>query len=480
MRENRGRKSGETCGQIFASGEHLLGVINDILDFSKIEAGKLSVEARAFALAGVTDQVMSFLSGSATDKGLPLHLALADDLPAWVLGDALRLRQVLVNLLGNAIKFTPQGEIRLTVTRCGDMTSFCVSDTGIGMRPEQLGRLFTAFEQADNSTTRLFGGTGLGLAISRQLARLMGGDIEASSSVGQGCVFTLRLPLPATAAPERLAEPLPRSGADAGPRLTGWRVLAAEDVAVNRLVLADLLEQEGAHVLFAENGREAIDQVRRAISGESPPFDLVLMDIQMPVMDGLQATCCLREIAPDLPVIGLTAHALAEERDRCLEAGMVDHVTKPIDPEELVAALLRHARARPAPPESAPPLPLAAALSPPPLADRPPIDWAALSERFQGRQAFIDKLIGLAIQSNRETPHKLRIAARQGNHAAISFIAHSLKGFCGNIHAKSAHELACQTEEAARAGSDNVPYLAECLAEQLVVLLAAMEARNGK
>ncbi len=504
MRENRGRKSGETCGQIFTAGEHLLGVINDVLDFSKIEAGKLRVESHSFALAGVVDQVGSFLGETAAAKGLRLGCSLDDDLPPWVLGDALRLRQVLVNLVGNAIKFTARGEVRLAVTRAGDTVVFRVSDTGIGMTPEQVGRLFTAFEQADNSTTRLYGGTGLGLAISRQLARLMGGDIEAGSTPGAGSVFTLRLPLTASAfAPASVrSEPLSErgqgsektggqnGGSNAGhKRLAGLRVLAAEDVAVNRLVLADLLEQEGAAVVFAENGREAVDRVTRE---GGAAFDLVLMDIQMPVMDGLEATRHLKTVAPDLPVIGLTAHALAEERGRCRDAGMVDHVTKPIEPEELVATMLHHAGTKPAPQFPAAGFVrglkaglaagLPAGLSPglPPLPGLGGmIDRAALSARFGGRQAFIDKLLDMFRQSHADTAEKLREAARQGDHEAIAFIAHQMKGVCGNIGADPMQELARQVETSARAGAGDAPALAEQLAAATGALLAALDARGG-
>ena len=473
MRENQGRKSGETCSHIFAAGEHLLGIINDILDFSKIEAGKLNLESRAFTLTGLTDQLLSFVIDSASAKGLPIHVMLADELPDWVLGDAQRLRQVLVNLMSNAIKFTAQGEIRLVVKRAANLTSFSISDTGIGMNQEQIQRLFTTFEQADNSTTRLYGGTGLGLAISRQLARLMGGDIEVSSVLGTGSVFTLHLPLPATAAPERINGPI----GSQGPRLTGVRVLAAEDIEVNQLVLADLLEQEGAHTVFAKNGRETLDRV---IKDGSQAFDVVLMDVQMPVMDGLEATRRLKEIAPDLPVIGLTAQAQAEERERCRVAGMLEHVTKPIDGDALVAAILRHVVQKPLPS-----LALSNALSitsaPPPSAAEAAsalIDWAALSKQFDARHAFIDKLLETARQSQRETPEKLRAAARHGDRETLAFLAHSLKGVCGNIHAKGAYALARQTEDSARSGDNDAPLLAEALAAQLEMLLAVLEARK--
>jgi CheY-like chemotaxis protein len=218
--------------------------------------------------------------------------------------------------------------------------TFRVADTGIGMNAAQLKRLFRPFEQADGSTTRRFGGTGLGLAISRNLAGLMGGDLTADSRPGAGSTFTLSLALPAAAAPAEARAGNGRAGA----RLTGLRVLAAEDVEVNRLVLESQLRHEGAHVVFAHDGQDAVARVAQA--GPNG-YDAVLMDVQMPVMDGLEATRQIRQLAPDLPVIGLTAHALADERDRCLAAGMVERVVKPVDLDQLVAALLRHI-ARPA------------------------------------------------------------------------------------------------------------------------------------
>ncbi len=470
MRENKGRKTGETCERILDAGRHLLGVINDILDFSKMEAGKLAIETRSLALAAVTDQIVSLLVDSAAAKGLALRLELADDLPDWVAGDALRLNQVLVNLVGNAIKFTATGEIRLAVTRDGDLTSFRVTDTGIGLNAEQIERLFAPFEQADGSTTRQHGGTGLGLAISRQLARLMGGDIEVSSAYGQGSAFTLRLPMPIAAPPERPVESLPATG----PRLAGLRILAAEDVAINRMILADLLEHEGAQVRFAANGQEALDHVQR-LGAEA--FDVVLMDIQMPIMDGLEATRRLGALAPTLAVIGLTAHALAEERDKSFAAGMVDHVTKPIDLDILIAAILRQAPARPTP--------LIAratdtpATAPAAEAVNAGIDWTALSDRYGGRQTFIDKLLNTVLTTQAETPEQLREAAHRHDMATLAFIGHSIKGVTGNVEARALHELARRLQEGARGSHAEASGLGLQLADGLDTLLASIRSRIG-
>jgi PAS domain S-box-containing protein len=337
------------------AGQHLLGVINDILDFSRIDAGKLAVEKQPFELAEALANAVRLVAGAARHKGLQFEMSAAADLPVWVLGDAQRLQQVLVNLLANAIKFTDSGTVRLGVAPDGqgglgghgDDICFRVMDAGIGMTPEQVERLFLPFEQADSSTTRRFGGSGLGLAISHNLVRLMGGQISVESAPEVGSTFTLRLPLPKAEPGARgaglahaatSAHAVPGAPAARVPRLQGLRLLAAEDVEVNRVLLEAMLTHEGAQVWFAENGQVAIDRIHEA---GAAAFDAVLMDVQMPVMDGYQATRHIVEIAPRLPVIGLTAHALADERDKCLAAGMWAYVSKPVDLHTLVAAILK-------------------------------------------------------------------------------------------------------------------------------------------
>lgn len=264
-------------------------------------------------------------------------------LPAWVEGDALRVQQILLNLLANAVKFTDAGEVSLSVAREGKLTLFRVSDTGIGMAESVIARLFRPFEQADSSTTRKCGGTGLGLAISKSLATMMNGSIEVESRPGAGSVFTLALPLPEARAPA-IREETP--AVVPGHPLEGLRILAAEDVEINRLVLEDILVHAGASVVFAGNGCQVLERLDEY---GAAAFDAVLMDVQMPEMDGYEATRRLAVQAPGLPVIGLTAHALEEERDNALAAGMVEHVTKPINPAVLAAAIRRHVERPPAP-----------------------------------------------------------------------------------------------------------------------------------
>ncbi|MBL8474091.1 MAG: PAS domain S-box protein [Rhodocyclaceae bacterium] len=334
-RDSSGRgKAQDTFARILDSGKLLLTIINDILDFSKIEAGKLVVEEEPFDPAKVIEQTVQDVAILATTKSLRLATE-STDLPVAVLGDPVRIAQILNNLLSNAIKFTPHGEVKLHASRDGASLVFAVRDTGIGIAPALLERLFQPFEQGDGSVTRKFGGTGLGLVISRRLAGLMGGTLDAESRPGQGSTFTLRLPLKESDRPLPLQQGPGQTGAH---RLAGLRLLVAEDNAINQLVLEDLLQGEGAEVVLTDNGQEALDFVSHA----ARPFHAVLMDVQMPLMDGLEAARHLKQSHPGLPVIGQTAHALKEEMDKCLTAGMVATINKPIDLDTLVHTLLAH------------------------------------------------------------------------------------------------------------------------------------------
>lgn len=466
MHDSVGRGVEDTFARILAAGGHLLDVIDDILDYSKIETGKLPIERQPFALAAVLGDARSFVAEAAAEKGLSFEVEPAPDLPVWVLGDAHCLKRILTNLLANAVKFTERGGVCLRVCEAGGRIEFRVTDSGIGLSEEEQGRLFRPFEQADNSTTRRYGGAGLGLAISRKLALAMEGDITVDSQPGLGSVFTLSLPLPAAAAPA--PEPV-RPATPGEQRLAGVRVLAAEDMDINRLVLADLLAGEGCRIVFAENGQQALDRLDEA---GAEAFDVVLMDVQMPVMDGCEATRQIRRKAPGLPVIGLTAHALETERERCLAAGMVEHVTKPIEPELLVAAVLRQVSTRPARASEAPTpaAPREAVAAP----ESELIDMAALLKRFGGRRAFVDKLLGIALDSQKDTPTRLRDAAVQNDLEAMVFLAHALKGVSGNLMAQRLHEQAKATEAAARTGQPESAAMAQELAGLVEALLAAV------
>jgi PAS domain S-box-containing protein len=331
------------------NGEYLLRLINDVLDLSKIEAGKLVLEAVTFSLPDLVGEVERLLRGHAAGKGLDFEVTVSTDTPAYVCADPTRIRQILVNLIGNAIKFTETGGVRLTVdvttapTPGRQRVRFTVVDTGIGMRSEQQARLFEPFGQADASTTRTFGGTGLGLAISARLAAALGGRIDVQSARGRGSAFTLTLDVD----PIGVGPAGPRTGrAEAGslpilrPRLVG-RILLAEDAPDSRRLLSFYLRKAGAQVEIAENGRLACEKVRAA-EAAGKPFDLILLDMQMPVMDGYAAAIALRERGVHAPIIALTAHAMDGDRERCLDAGCSDYLTKPVERWALLRGLRAH------------------------------------------------------------------------------------------------------------------------------------------
>ena len=336
--------------QMMESAESLSGLISDILDLSKIEAGRLTLETQPFSLRELLASIRLAYLTLAQARGLSFAVEIDPALPAWVFGDPLRTRQILSNYLTNALKFTEQGGITVSVQAlaanaqgsAGEWVRIEVRDTGPGVAVEQQRRLFQPFTQADESTTRRFGGTGLGLSICRELATLMGGEVGVHSVPSEGASFWAELPLPAAPAP---LVHQPRDTRSAGPAqaaLQGRRVLVAEDHPVNMLIAVAQLEQWGMEVAQASDGRQAIEAVRAAAS-VGKPFDIVLMDVQMPVMGGHDATRELRRhfTAEQLPIVALTAAALVSERDDALAAGMNDFLTKPIDTPRLHQALMR-------------------------------------------------------------------------------------------------------------------------------------------
>ena len=328
------------------SGDALLAVMNDVLDFSKMEAGKLDLDSAPFDLRETLGDTMKSLGLRAHSKGLELACRIRPEVPDRLLGDGGRLRQVAVNLVGNAIKFTETGEVVLEVrqeSRANDHTvlHFSVTDTGIGIPEEKRKVIFEAFEQVDRSTTRRFGGTGLGLAIASKLVSFMDGRIGVESQVDRGSTFhfTARFELPSGDDAEALkpdveapAYPKPISGPTC-------RVLLVEDSLVNQKLAVGLLMKSGHEVTVAENGREAI----RAL--EASEFDLVLMDVEMPEMDGLETTAAIRKREQQegghLPIIAMTAHAMKGDVERCLDAGMDDYLAKPVRRADLLEALSR-------------------------------------------------------------------------------------------------------------------------------------------
>jgi len=331
------------------NGKYLLEIVNNILDLSKIETGKLEVELTACSLQSIVSRVVSLMAIRASAKGFELQVKYEGPIPETILCDPIRLNQILINLVGNAIKFTESGEVRL-VLRLLDYDSnepkirIDVADTGIGMTRRQIARLFRPFAQADTSTTRKFGGTGLGLAISKRLARILGGDLDVNSVPGKGSTFTLTIP---TGSLEgvRLLEgqvgvEVPAEHVDSPPEVPktrlDCRVLLVEDGLDNQRLISFLLKKAGAEVVLAENGRLACDFVLGARE-EGNSFDLILMDMQMPVMDGYMATRELRQRGVTTPIVALTAHAMSGDREKCINAGCDNYVTKPVSREELIA-----------------------------------------------------------------------------------------------------------------------------------------------
>jgi two-component system, sensor histidine kinase and response regulator len=351
--------------KISSAADSLLTIINDILDISKLEAGKMELENVSFSLHSILSNLNDIVIHGAKQKNLAIVFSTPPQLQANLIGDPLRLQQILINLVNNAIKFTQAGKVFLKVS-VEDVTdntmrlSFSVSDTGVGMSAEQIAKLFQLFNQADASHTRKFGGTGLGLAISKQLCDLMGGAITVESEPGKGTTFTLtvefgiaarNVPLRADAEPAEVETryDLPDAGlrvetSHDSTSLAGRRVLLVEDIEINRDIAAELLADLGISVTMAVDGRDGVD---KALTGA---FDLVLMDIQMPVMDGLAATRLIRADRrfSRLPILAMTAHAMIGDYRRSLEAGMNDHLTKPIDPARLTEALLKWIPATPA------------------------------------------------------------------------------------------------------------------------------------
>ncbi|NQU20955.1 MAG: response regulator, partial [Candidatus Nealsonbacteria bacterium] len=347
------------------NGEYLLGLINDILDLSKIEAGKLEVERINCSPGKVVSDVASLMRVRAEAKGLPLEIEYVGGIPETILSDFTRIRQILINLVGNAIKFTETGRIRL-VTRLVRSTARppclqCdVIDTGIGMTRKQASKLFQPFTQADSSTTREFGGTGLGLTISKRLAEMLGGDITISSTAGQGSTFSVTVetgPLDDVSmledVTEAVAEGKQETTAAVAPTIElDYRILLAEDGPDNQRLISFVLKKAGADVTLAANG--LIAHAKALVAREAgEPFDVILMDMQMPVMDGYTATRKLREADYTGPIIALTANAMAGDDDKCGEAGCDAYATKPIDRATLFDTILQYAGKQPQPTDAA-------------------------------------------------------------------------------------------------------------------------------
>jgi PAS domain S-box-containing protein len=493
--------------KIQQSGQHLLGIINDILDFSKVDAGKLEVECIALEISRVMDNLLNLVSDKVSTKRLTLVCDVAADVPNRLLGDPLRLGQVLINYVNNAIKFTTQGQIDVAV-RVQDQQAdsvllrFSVTDTGIGLSAEQLGLLFKSFSQADTSTSRKYGGTGLGLAISKGLAQAMGGEVGVESVEGQGSSFwfTARLGLTDAATPflPTQAPTLTASLEMQLAALRGARILLVDDNDINLQIGCELLQEVGLHVDTADDGLQALHRLAQA-QAVRQPYDLVLMDMQMPVMDGVTAT---REIRlqrqwADLPIVAMTANAMQVDRDRCLDAGMNGFITKPIDPLALWQALVLHVRARPGLGHEAPVAGTAPSQHPLPVVDSLPVvealNTALGLRRVMGNQALYVTLLQRFQVGQHAVVQEIRHALIVKDWVTAERLAHTLKGVCGNIGAEQLQAQADELETALRqrvsleavevllaATAQSLQALLKGLVQQLPVLQTALPAVSAQ
>lgn len=519
--------------KLVSAAEALIRIVDDVLDFAKIEAGRLGIEHVALDLDKVVADQIGVMEGRARAKGLELRLVVAPDVPRRLRGDPLRLGQILLNLLGNAIKFTDSGSVSLTIWRIdaehslsralalagaspgGDhgrgasrfhrserrgamavreapsgtevaRMRFEVRDTGIGIPVEHQSTLFNPFTQADASITRRFGGTGLGLAICKQLVELMNGEIGLASTPGEGCLFHFELPFeldteavdesagaaPPQAQPDAPATPPARTDADIG-HLRGARVLLVDDVALNREVALAFLRDAGVRVDVACDGREAVESV----AGER--YDLVLMDIQMPVLDGLAATRAIRADPRlrDLPIVAMTAHALPGDRERSVVAGMNDHLTKPLDPHALLQTLARWIPSGSRPADIAVPScsPVAedADTSLPPLDG---IDVATGLRHHMGREGLYRRMLNMFQDEFPTMPQRIATAGARGDLAEARRLAHACQSAAASIGARELARCARGVEAAYAGGQVPETALSRGLVDEMARVTCALAA----
>ncbi|MBF0471306.1 MAG: PAS domain S-box protein, partial [Gammaproteobacteria bacterium] len=460
-------KQRDYVNKIHTAANSLLRIINDILDFSKIEADKLEIEYLPFSLNQSLDHLRNLVTVEVERKGLVLAITLDPRLPDAVVGDPHRLGQILLNLTNNAIKFTEKGGVTLRVDfdqadESNLLVHFAVSDSGIGMSERQLSRLFQSFSQADASTTRKYGGTGLGLTISKRLTEMMGGEMWVESVDGEGSTFHFTLPFEIAAAGAVI------SGGGGAPLETAMvsfsgnpRILLVEDNEINSQVAQELLEMVRLEVTVVENGQLAVERV------EEEAFDLVLMDIQMPVLDGYGATQKIRErfSTTRLPVIAMTANAMGEDRERALEAGMNDHIPKPIDPATLYQVLQRWLpqrgeRGGEEALQSDTDQPVHTSLSEEDQLQAligAGLDCHSAVDRLAGNRSLYFRLLQKFIDNHGQTVTEVETALAEGDGERAIRLAHTLKGLAATIGAPTLQEVALRLEEALKRGGEEPP-----------------------
>ena len=473
------------------ASQHLLSIINDILDLSKIEAGRLRLEDSDFNLSAVLNNVASVISPAAQEKGLAIEID-RDAVPDWLRGDAVRLRQALLNFAGNAVKFTDKGRVMLSALLLKDddegfLVRFAVADTGIGITPEARQRLFQAFEQADITTTRKYGGTGLGLAITRQLAQLMGGEAGVDSTPGVGSTFwfTARLQRGHGAMAFDTVKPVVDAETQLRRQSPGKWLLLAEDIPINREVALELLHGVGLAVDTAEDGRQALAKAA------ARDYDLILMDMQMPVMDGLDATRAIRQLPgwETRPILAMTANAYDEDRQACKDAGVDDFLSKPIDPNQLYAVLLKWLPPGTADQGGAAVLaPAASSASEPDqqlrsyLAGIPGLDLDVGLAAMRGNVTKYARLLTLFADSHHDHADQILSRLDTGELHSIEPIAHSLRGTAAMLGAVGVADAASAVLSAIRSNLDAGEIARACrsLAESLATLVSHIHEESPR
>lgn len=468
----------ERLGMVLNSARALLTVINDLLDFSRIEAGRLSIETIPFAVhTTLHDAAKPFeLQAQARDNRLAIELDI--DPTLWLCGDPARLRQIVINLLGNAIKFTENGQITLRARCPVDVHSayaclqLQVQDTGIGIAADKRELIFEAFAQSDSSINRRFGGTGLGLAISSQLVEAMGGTISVESVIGQGSTFRVELPLP-LATPAALTQVQATAGdVPAFPTATSLKILLAEDTWVNQVLISTLLGKAGHRVTVVNNGQEAVDVARQG------DFDLLLMDIQMPLMDGFAATAELRASGLQTPIIALSAHATSGFREECLAKGMNGYFAKPIDRHTFQQMLNAHAE-RAAPPVA--PRTVCPSVSDSDCVSLARFNHAAALHRVDDDEQLLAVLVAGILAQGTEDMHLLHAAVDAQQMETVGKITHRLKGSLAAVGAELAQEAARRLEVAGKNDQRaEIPALFATLTQELTWLVPVLQAYLAK